>query len=408
MVPECSEKLKHELEAAQKLADFGIGLRLQSDGTFMVEHLTPNSAAQQGGLREGDVIVAVGAGGTDGGKKELTPLDGQKMTKEAAEKLFQGPEGNSITVVSIQDGKRVESSYTLRVPEPDFADAKVIDKNIGYLKLPTFMSTELFAKLMDKGLNLDVETPGGLQGLVLDLRYDGGGLVDLSKDLIGLLLRQGIAVHEKKRTKWGFEDVTTTITPTHLDSTKLSPPMREVFKDIQTLPLVILVNGSTASASEIVTGALRDSREDTTVVGKRSFGKGVEMSVITLPNCATLAVTSAQYTTPSGQWLHNVGIKPDVEVNQPRDSNEDLQLEKAVQILHQKAESNPVNVVQMTDQESKPLLGPVPERVESPAKVDWSQVAKENRVKLVVTALGVLCAALLVAFLLIARKQKED
>jgi carboxyl-terminal processing protease len=348
----------------------------------------------------------VGAGGQQekGTQRELKELKG--MSKEDAESLLQGPEGNSIVVVSLQDGKRVEQTYMLRIPEPDMAAAKVIDKDIGYIKLPTFMSKELFVKLFDKGMNLDVQTPGGLQGVVLDLRNNGGGLVSLAKELISFFLRDGVAIHEKKRTSNRLEDITTSMLPPEFSNADFSGPQLTIFKDLQTVPLVILINGSSASASEIVTGALKEARKNTIVIGKRSFGKGVEMSVIQLANCARVAVTSAQYTTPSGQWLHNVGIKPDIEVSQPRDLHEDAQLVMAVKVLHERAAANPSNVVQMTDKEVNPVLGPVPERTEPRTDIDWKQIAHEHRVEAQMLVFGLISALVLLAFLLVRRRKR--
>lgn len=391
-----TKQVEHVLQALSKQVSFGTSLRLEKDGTFWVEHLDYASTAQLSGLREGDVIVSVN-------DKELKGL-----SKDEAEKLFVGPIGNSIKVKSIQDGKTVESSYILRAPAANDAGAKLLKNNVAYLKLPNFVSDGDFNKIIMSMVNMAAGTPGGLEGVILDLRYNGGGEVDKAKLLISFLLSKGMVIKEISRDGRSVIEQNTSILPLGpYSKLKFTADQLAVLKDLQSLPLVILVNGSSASASEIVTGALMESRPNTVVLGERSFGKFQEMLVTVLPNCTRVAVTSGRYTTPSGKWLQDAGITPDIIVHQPRDSQEDAQMAAAMELIEKKTGFNPSNIVQMSP-ETQPDFGPAPLRPAPSVDTDWAQVARENRVLIMQGGVATLLLGLLGLYVLMTGRKRDD
>ena len=392
-----SDTVKSVMMAISKQVNFGISLRKQDDGSFKIEAMMYGSTAQASGLREGDTVLSVNG-------RELKGLD-----KDTAEALLIGPIGNSLKVTSIQDGKTVEASYTLSAPVPNDAGAKLLENNLAYLKLPNFMSDEDFQKLVGSMGDMAATTPGGLQGIVLDLRYNGGGQVEMAKTLIRLLMSEGVVIQELARDGRDQTETKLTLRPYNsMDTLKYPPKVMEVLQELQKLPLVILVNGSSASATEITTGALMDSRPNTLVIGEQTFGKFTEMLMQELPTCGSIAVTSGRYTTPDGKWLQNAGITPNVIVHQPRGSTEDAQMKAAIDFLEKKTAFNPANVVQKPV-DTKEYFGPVPARPEPPqADTDYVQLARENRTLLMQVGVGTFLSAILGIFLLLSRRRKDE
>lgn len=396
-VNSASEKIDAILRAVSKQVSFGIALRKLPDGTFRIEHVSYGSTAQFSGLREDDTVLAIND----------KPLAG--MTKAEAEKLLAGPIGASVKIKSVQDGKEVEASYSLKAPIPHDAGAKLLENNLAYLKLPSFMNPKEFNELMNAMAGMAATTPGGLQGIILDLRYNGGGSVDMAKTLIRLLMSEGIVIQEISRDGRERIETKTTLLPLGTyDELKMGAEQVEMLKTLQKLPLVILVNGSSASASEIVTGALMESRPNTVVIGERSFGKFTEMLMTELPNCSRIAVTSGRYTTPSGKWLQDAGIVPGIIVHQPRDTTDDAQMIAAVAHLKKLTGMNPANVVQQSP-DDKAYLGPVPVRPQPEvADTDYAQLAREHRTLLMQVGTGVGLFGILGLYLLLSRRRKED
>ena len=396
-VTSASDKMEQILRYVSKQVSFGINLRKQPDGSFRIEHVTYGSTAQFSGLREDDTVIAVND----------KPLAG--MTKAEAEKLLAGPIGAQVKIKSLQDGKEVEASYSLKAPVPNDAGAKLLKNNLAYLKLPSFMDHKAFGELMNSMAGMAATTPGGLQGIILDLRYNGGGEVDMAKTLIRLLMSEGVVIQELSRDGRERVETKTTVLPLGAyDELTMGAEQVALLKSLQKLPLVILINGSSASASEITTGALMESRPNTVVLGERSFGKFTEMLVTDLPNCSRIAVTSGRYTTPSGKWLQDTGITPGIIVHQPRGSQEDAQMAAAIEYLETLTGMNPANVVQKAP-DDKAYLGPVPVRPQpEAADTDYAQLARENRTLLMQIGTGVGLFGILGIYLLLSRRRKDD
>lgn len=394
-VQDPADSLAKAIGQGQNLVDFGTHLHLRADGLFVVEYLEPGSTAQLGGIREGDGIESVNG-------KELKGL-----TVDEATKLLQRSEGDQLHVVSIEDGNRVEADFTLHAPADDANQAKVdlLQNSLAYIKLSSFIDEATFGKLMDSLIGLELNTPGGLQGIVLDLRYNGGGYVELAKILVATLNDQGIILNEKKRDGRQIIESSTSLMPLP-EIMKLSqePEQLRAEARLRKLPLVILINGSSASASEIVTGSLKEARPNTTVMGKRSFGKFVEMSISPSPNCGKLTIESAMYTTPQGHWLQGLGITPDVVIDQPRNSKDDVQLAAAVQLLKDKTAASGANIANATDEERK-ILGQPLEKPLEPKISTFNQWVEANTKGITLGAVAALLLLLGTGLAFITRRR---
>jgi carboxyl-terminal processing protease len=395
-----SEMLAQQIGQTQNLVGFGAHLHLRDDGQFEIEFLEPGTSAQLNHFREGDLITSVNGKALKG------------LTKEAAEKLLRKSEGDQIEVKSIQSGIPEDGLYTLH-SAPDSANegkAELVHNNLAYIKLPSFMDPEGFSKLLSSLVVMEMTTPGGLQGMILDLRYNGGGMVDMAKMLIQTLLKDGVVLHEKKRNGAQIVDETTTVIPVPtIMQVGDNPAQLVAVEELKKLPLVIMINGSTASAAEITTGALREARPDTLTLGERSFGKFEEMSVMQTPNCGEAAILSAMYTTPQGHWWQGLGITPDMVVHQPRDSNDDAQMAAAVKWLVDKTALNSANIVNMQPDSLK-ILGQVVDKPLEPKISTLSQWVEANTGTIVLGGvfLVLLSAGLVLVYVTRPRQNKAD
>jgi len=344
-----AEILAHQIGQGENLVEFGASLHLRDDGSFEVEFLEPGTTAQLGGFREGDQIESVNGQSLKG------------KTKDEVEKLLRASEGNTLKITSVQDGQRVEGEFTLHAAADDAnaPKAELVHNNLAYIKLPSFMNEKAFKQLLSALIGMEVSTPGGLQGMILDLRYNGGGSVEMAKSLIQTLESTAVVIHEKKRQGREVVDETTSLIPApEIMLVSANKVQQAAVDELRKLPLVVMVNGSSASAAEITTGALREGRANTIVLGKRSFGKFMEMSVMPTPDCGEAAILSAMYTTPDGHWYQGLGITPDIVVDNVRGAKDDLQMDKAVEWLVDKTRANSANVANLDPNEMK-ILGKV-------------------------------------------------
>ena len=291
------------LEERSKGEYSGIGASLQKkDGGLLITGVFDGSPAKQAGLGPGDLIVAV---------------DGEETNGEAIEASIariKGKAGTEVTLSVREKGAEDESDITLirkTIPIPQ-TRSKMLEaggKDVGYVRLYEFAG----GAGDDVRREIDKLEEQGADYIVLDLRYNGGGLLSEAVDVSGDFLRGEIV------------------------STKgLHSPL-EVYKSDETpatdLPVIVLTNGYTASASEIVTGALKD-RDRATVIGEKTFGKGVVQSIIPLGNGASLKLTTASYYTPDGTDLDKKGIVPDIVVkDDPKTKKKDEILQRALAFI---------------------------------------------------------------------------
>jgi carboxyl-terminal processing protease len=263
----------------------GIGIRLQADqptGKLTVIEPLPNSPAAAAGIQTGDRILAIDGKSTDG------------MSVEEASALIRGESGTQILLKIERDGQAAFDLELTRarieLPTVRFSLKEEDGYQIGYIRLSEFSGHA--AEQMNQAIQtlLDQE----VDGFVLDLRGNPGGLLQASIDISRMWLDNGAIVRTVDRT--GSSD------ETKANNTALTG-----------LPLVVLVNGNSASSSEILTGALKDNQR-ATVVGSQTFGKALVQSVHSLSDGSGLAVTIAHYYTPDGTDISQLGIAPDVRV----------------------------------------------------------------------------------------------
>lgn len=264
----------------------GLGVELKSaaDGLLVV-HVIPGSPAERAGLRGGDHVVGVG-GRSIGG-----------MGVDEAAQLLQGPEGSLVTL-AIARGSAVARAVTVRrehVEVPSIEHVQLLDPaaGIGYLKISSFQKTTA-ADLEAALRRLDV---AGMRSLVIDLRGNPGGLLSAAVDVADLFLERGLVVATRGRC------------PDEDFNYSANRP------GTWRMPLVVLIDGDSASSSEIFAGAMRDHGR-ATIVGSRSYGKGSIQGIFPLETAGVgLRLTTAKFFSPNGRPYSNVGVEPDLAVH---------------------------------------------------------------------------------------------
>ena len=287
----------------------GIGIEVQQDPKGLrIARVFDNSPAKLEHLQEGDRITAVGK----------TSLKGRPM--EYSRSLITGPPGSEVTLTVERNGKSRDVTLTrATITAPVVASSlrTVGGKKLAVIALDTFATPGAHAQVYDA---IRRRLKQGAQGIVLDLRHNGGGLVKEAQLVASAFIPKGKIVSLRGRG----------VAPQTLDATgdTVAP----------TTPLVVLVDRDTASASEIVTGALQDHKR-AEVVGTRTFGKGVFQEVIELRNGGALDITAGQYFTPDGHNLGGGGVKPgagiqpDVKAVDNPKTPRDEALDRALRVL---------------------------------------------------------------------------
>lgn len=265
----------------------GIGVELRHNDRKELEivHVLPNSPAEAAGLQSRDVILAI-----DG-----IPVEGETLD-ESADRL-QGPLGSEVTLLIRRQGKPSPLRVTLRrdhVEVPSVEEAVILSpaEGIGYVRISSFQRTT-FRELASALERLQAE---GMQVLILDLRGNPGGLLTAAVDVADLFLSSGVIVSTSGRGNG--QSWTYWARPTSTIST----------------PLVLLVDRDSASASEIVAGALKDHHR-ALIVGERTYGKGTVQSILPLKTVeAGIRLTTAEFLSPTGRPYAHVGVEPDIAV----------------------------------------------------------------------------------------------
>jgi carboxyl-terminal processing protease len=288
----------------------GVEIDVDQDKQLVVVAPLPGTPAARAGLKSGDVIARIG------------DQDTKNMTTIEAAAILRGEPGTTVTVKIVR--KEENRTFTAELTREQISVPSVTGKmladypGIGYLRVLHFNRASTNAQLRSA---LDELEEAQYSGLVLDLRGNPGGDLQAAIEVAGYFLKQGPVVRIVQRD--GKEDV--------LDSARSEPEVKT--------PLVVLIDGGSASASEIVAGAIKDS-ESGVLVGTRSFGKGLVQTVFNLGNKEGVKLTTNKYLTPDGHDIHKKGIGPDVVVEQPEDAEKDLQLEKAVEILEERLQKD--------------------------------------------------------------------
>lgn len=265
----------------------GLGIEVGTEDGF-IKVVTPidDTPAQEAGIEAGDLII----------KLDDVPVKGMGLN-EAVEKM-RGEPGSEISLTILREGVSQPLDFTLKRAEIKVTSVKnkLLDDHFGYLRITQFQENtgadirEALSKLYKKSDNK-------LKGAVLDLRNNPGGVLDAAVQVSDVFLSEGLIVYTKGRI--ANADVTYEAT---LDT--MAP----------NLPVVVLINGGSASASEIVAGALQDHGR-AIIMGTQSFGKGSVQTVLPLNGGHALKLTTARYFTPNGRSIQAQGIEPDVEVH---------------------------------------------------------------------------------------------
>lgn len=283
----------------------GIGAELGIDAKNEIAIVAPLKAtpAEAAGLKAQDVIVAINGSSTDA------------MTIDQAVNIIRGPVGTKVTLTIMRAGWDKPQDFTItraniQIPIVDFE----MKGDVAHITLEEFDQTadQLFYEALVKAMN------NNAKGIVLDLRNDPGGYLDIAVNLAGYFLKPGSLVVSEV----GRAIATTTYTASGDGA-------------LDNFPMVILVNGGSASASEILAGALHDDR-GIKLIGEKTFGKGTVQELENLSDGSSLKITVAHWVLPSGLIIDHQGIAPDYEV--PLTATDtaaklDPQLDKAIQVL---------------------------------------------------------------------------
>ena len=263
----------------------GVGVELlqQPDNTLRVISPIDDTPAAKAGVKAGDVIVAI---------------DGKPISGEDGMEPLRGEPGSKLTLTLLREGKAKPFDVTLIRETIRIASvtSRLLEPGYGYVRIKTFQADTGadFQSNLDK-LQAGSSTPGkSLKGLVLDLRSNPGGLLTAAVQVADDLLEKGNIVSTRGRIA---------ISDSKFDAT---PGDR-----LQGAPLVVLVDAGSASAAEVLAGALRDNKR-ARVIGSRTFGKGSVQTVLPLDNGDSVKLTTARYYTPSGKSIQASGIVPDV------------------------------------------------------------------------------------------------
>lgn len=275
---------------------YGIGAvcQLSGEGGVLLVDVYDNGAGYQAGLRSGDRVVNV-----DG--RDIT---GMELSSAVA--LIKGDKGTSVTLEVIRGTERLTFSAVRDAVEAKTVSYTLLDNNIGYLSISQFeeVTTKQFKAAVE-----DLQSQG-MKGLVIDIRNNPGGLLDTVVGMLKYMLPDGLIVYTEdkqgNRKEYKGQD-----------------------NDEFNLPLAVIVNGNSASASEIFAGAIQDYGKGT-IIGTQTYGKGIVQTVKPLTDGSAIKFTIAKYFTPKGQDIHGKGVTPDMVVEYDIDADVDTQLDAAI------------------------------------------------------------------------------
>ncbi len=268
-----------------------------------IVHPFEGAPADKAGLRKGDEIIAV-----DG--KDVT-----NMLLDEAVGLIRGPAGSQVTLtIKRDDQEPFDVTITRARVEIPVIESKMLEDDIFYIKLNEFSdpSGDKMEAALKQGLK------DGAKAIIFDLRGNPGGRLDMAIRIASMFIKDGVIVKETGKRNMDHEATGDLIVP-------------------EDIPVVVLVDGGSASASEIVAGALQDYGR-ALLIGEQTFGKGSVQTLFDLSDGSMLRVTSAHWYTPKGRQINGQGLRPDLVVSPSLDAKEDLQLQAAVDYLKKQIE----------------------------------------------------------------------
>ena len=267
----------------------GLGIEVGMENGF-VKVISPidDTPAQQAGVEAGDLIIRLGD----------QPVKGMSLNEAVA--IMRGPKGSDLTVTIVRDGidQPFDITITRDIIKVRSVRTKMLDDNYLYLRIATFQ-VSTGKDVQEKLANTLADYPG-IEGVILDLRNNPGGVLQASVDVADAFLDGGLVVYTEGRLESSYSRYNANPGDT-----------------LNGLPVVVLINDGSASASEIVAGALQDHHR-AVILGTRSFGKGSVQTVVPITESRAIKLTTARYYTPGGRSIQAQGIEPDVIVERAK------------------------------------------------------------------------------------------
>lgn len=287
----------------------GIGAVLQQDtetGAIKVVRTIKDSPAAKAGVQADDILYKI----------EEKEISADEDLNSVVSKV-KGKEGTKVHLTFLRNGKEVDYTITRKQIETPTVESEMLENSVGYIQITEFdeVTVSQFEKAMD---SLEAK---GMKKLVIDLRDNPGGLISSVTEIADMILPTGMIVYTE-------------------DKDGKKQEYKATSKEAFDKPLAVLINGDSASASEILAGAIQDYKQGT-IVGTTSFGKGIVQNVMELSDGSALKLTISSYYTPKGRNIHKKGIQPDVKVELDESlegkseikKSEDNQLQKALEVL---------------------------------------------------------------------------
>lgn len=299
--PKMYKTLMEQTEGS--FAGIGVVMGMDNEQKIHIVGIMENSPGQKAGLQEGDEILAV---------------DGVPVTQMAFDEVaahVRGQAGTDVVLTIMHDNTNQDITITRDNIKLKTVGHKMLDNNIGYIQIVSF--SEDTANEFNEAYN-DLKNQG-MKALVLDLRNNPGGLLTTCVEIAKKLVPKGeiVSIVDKQGNKETY-------------SSSLEAPE---------YPLVVLINKNSASASEILSGAIQDTKAGT-IIGNTSYGKGSVQTILPMFEDDAVKLTIAKYYTPSGRSIDGTGITPDIEINLDENATSDTQLDKALEILKAQLNNN--------------------------------------------------------------------
>ncbi len=299
--PKMYKTLMEQTEGS--FAGIGVVMGMDNEQKIHIVGIMENSPGQKAGLQEGDEILAV---------------DGVPVTQMAFDEVaahVRGQAGTDVVLTIMRDNTNQDITITRDNIKLKTVGHKMLDNNIGYIQIVSF--SEDTANEFNEAYN-DLKNQG-MKALVLDLRNNPGGLLTTCVEIAKKLVPKGeiVSIVDKQGNKETY-------------SSSLEAPE---------YPLAVLINKNSASASEILSGAIQDTKAGT-IIGNTSYGKGSVQTILPMFEDDAVKLTIARYYTPSGRSIDGTGITPDIEINLDENATSDTQLDKALEVLKAQLNNN--------------------------------------------------------------------
>lgn len=336
----------------------GLGIEVsrdKDDGGIKIVAPIDGTPAFIAGIKSGDVIIKI-----DG-----VPVTG--MTLDDAVKRMRGKAGTKVTITISRKNELKPLNFTItraNIKITSIKSTMLDNNNYGYVRITNFQA-DTIDELANALTNLYAKNPK-IKGLIIDLRDDPGGILQAAVGVVGAFVpANSLVVSTKGRAPNSNQEFLVRPSDYSIDDSKTTDSLAKIPAIFKTLPIVVLVNQGTASASEIVSGALQDYKR-AKIVGTKTFGKGSVQSVIPLSQDTAVKLTTALYYTPKGRSIQAQGIKPDIIVkNEYNDLFDSWDMSEANLDNHL---SNPNNIIVSKDKDNIPVIAP-PKQISTQAEL---------------------------------------